>query len=109
MGKLTISMAMFNSYFDITRGYLFYQNGLIPNDMTDMTRSLSSRKSPKRRREIDGHGEKGESSAIGSWEGIFLCVVNRQTSNFGAISLIFGDVRDGLVYFCYWIYHIICI
>ena len=28
MGKLTISMAIFNSYFDITRGYIPYQNGI---------------------------------------------------------------------------------
>jgi len=27
MGKLTISMAIFNSYFDITRGYFFGGQG----------------------------------------------------------------------------------
>ena len=34
MGKHTISMAIFNSYFDITRGYMLFRHMLQPSNST---------------------------------------------------------------------------
>jgi len=46
MGKSTISMAIFNSYFDITRGYFFFnRNGMMILTLDKGTAPIGSSKS----------------------------------------------------------------
>jgi hypothetical protein len=73
-------MAMFNHYFDITRGYLFYQNGLIPNDMTLAACPVGVRSAAVRSMAM---GKNGQVRTRGwgkfcDWKlGMYFFVVNR--------------------------------
>ena len=61
MGKLTISMAIFNSYFDITRGYLHVV--LVQKISRDIPMKLTHEKLPGKPRGITQSGHLENTSA----------------------------------------------